>query len=75
MGGQRTDSHWASNPSSQEAHLHALGGGCQGHQNQLGGQGPPPETEEVHQMLQDGALLPKLSPQSCLPAKTLNRGW
>ena len=75
MGRERADSNWASNPLSQEMNLHTLGGGCQRNQNELGGKGSPPEAKEMCQVPQDQALLSQLSPQSCLPAKTLNRGW
>ena len=75
MGGQGADGHRASNLSSQKAYLHTLGGGCKRNQDKLGGKGPPSEIKEVCQVLQGWTLLPQLPPQSCLPAKTLNRGW
>ena len=62
MGGQGADSHRASNPSSLKAHLHALGGGHKRNQDKLGGKGPPTETKEVCQVLQDQTLLLQLPP-------------
>ena len=45
MRGQGADSHRASNPSSQKAYLHALGGGHKRNQDKLGGKGPPPKNK------------------------------